>query len=109
MEVLGWAGTALVVIAYYPQIHHLWVEKCAWGISVWTWVIWLLASGLLLIYCMDRGEILLSVVQITNLVSIATTIILVRRSNRTCSYHFLAGQRPQPRVPLIRPSAVDHL
>ena len=33
MEVLGWAGTALVVVAYYPQIHHLYVERCAWGIS----------------------------------------------------------------------------
>jgi uncharacterized protein with PQ loop repeat len=88
MEVLGWIGTALVIVAYYPQIRHLWVEKCAWGISVWTWVIWLVASVLLLIYCIFRGELLLSVVQITNTASIIITIALVRKSNNVCSYHF---------------------
>ncbi len=93
MEIIGWIGTALVIVAYYPQIHHLWVEKCAWGISVSTWVIWLLASILLLIYCIVRGEILLSVVQLTNMASIITTIALVQRSNDVCSYHLPAGMR----------------
>src|SRR5688572_18845857 len=78
MEVLGWIGTTLVIIAYYPQIRHLWIEKCAWGISVWTWVIWLLASLLLLSYCILRGELLLSIVQLGNISSIAITIALVR-------------------------------
>ena len=87
MEIIGWIGTALVIVAYYPQIHHLWVEKCAWGISVRTWVIWLVASALLLAYCIVREEILLSVVQITNMASIVTTIALVRRSNNVCPYH----------------------
>ena len=87
MEIIGWIGTALVIVAYYPQIHHLWVEKCAWGISVWTWVIWLVASALLLVYCFVREEILLSVVQITNMASIIATITLVRRSNNVCPYH----------------------
>jgi uncharacterized protein with PQ loop repeat len=87
MEIIGWIGTALVIIAYYPQIRHLWVEKCAWGISVWTWIIWLIASGLLLSYCIVKGEILLSVVQISNMASILMTIALVRRSNDICPYH----------------------
>jgi hypothetical protein len=30
---------ALVVVAYYPQIRHPLVEKCAWGISVLTWLV----------------------------------------------------------------------
>jgi len=87
MEVIGWIGTALVIMAYYPQIRHLWLEKCAWGISVWTWVIWLVASILLLIYCIIRGEILLSVVQLSNMASIVLTIVLVRRSDKICPYH----------------------
>jgi uncharacterized protein with PQ loop repeat len=87
MEVIGWIGTTLVIIAYYPQIRHLWVEKCAWGISVWTWVIWLIASILLLIYCVIRGEVLLSIVQMSNMASIVITIVLVRRSNTVCAYH----------------------
>jgi uncharacterized protein with PQ loop repeat len=87
MEVLGWAGTALVIVAYAPQIHHLFVEKCAWGISIWTWLIWLLASALLLTYCILRREFLLCVAQGINIIAIATTIILVRRSNNVCPYH----------------------
>ncbi|MGH9871561.1 MAG: PQ-loop repeat-containing protein [Pyrinomonadaceae bacterium] len=87
MRFVGWIGTALVVIAYYPQIHHLLAERCAWGISVSTWVIWLVASVLLLSYCIFRQEVLLSVVQVTNIASILTTIMLVRRSNNICPYH----------------------
>jgi uncharacterized protein with PQ loop repeat len=92
MEVLGWMGTALVFIAYFPQIRHLWVEKCAVGISVWTWVIWLIASVLLLTYCFVRGEVLLSVVQLGNMSSIALTIALVRRSNKVCPFHLNLGR-----------------
>ena len=87
MEVLGWVGTALVVIAYYPQIHHLFVERCAWGISVLTWLIWLVASALLLVYCVVRRELLMCVVQGVNIAAIVTTIVLVRRSNNVCPYH----------------------
>ncbi len=87
MEILGWIGTTLVIVAYYPQIHHLWVERCAWGISIATWLIWLVASGLLLTYCAMRGEILLSIVQISNIASIAITIVLVRNSNTVCRHH----------------------
>ena len=87
MEVIGWIGTTLVIIAYYPQIHHLIVERCAWGISVLTWLIWLVASGLLLTYCIFRRDVLLCVVQGINIAAIATTIILVRRSNSICPHH----------------------
>ena len=87
MEALGWVGTALVVVAYYPQIHHLLVEKCAWGISRLTWVIWLISSALLLTYCVLRRDILLIFVLVINILAISTTLILVRRSNQICPYH----------------------
>lgn len=96
MEVIGWVGTALVIIAYYPQIHHLIVERCAWGISVLTWLIWLIASGLLLAYCIFRRDVLMGVVQGINIAAIATTILLVRRSNNICPHHLeLAGRITQ--------------
>ena len=87
MEVLGWAGTALVVAAYVPQIHHLWAERCAWGLSLATWHIWLAASSLLLVYCLLRGETLFAAVQGINLAAILTTILLARRSDKICPYH----------------------
>jgi uncharacterized protein with PQ loop repeat len=93
MKVIGWAGTALVILAYYPQIHHLLVEKCAWGISVLTWLIWLCSSVLLLGYCIFRREYLMSVVQGVNIAAILTTILLVRRSNNVCPYHMKVTEK----------------
>ncbi len=91
MEMLGWAGTALVIVAYVPQIHHLLVEKCAWGISISTWLIWLLAGALLLSYCIFRNDTLFTFVQAINITAIIATIILARRSNRICPYHLDAA------------------
>ena len=94
MEMLGWAGTALVMVAYVPQIRHLYVEKCAWGISISTWLIWLVAGVLLLSYSMFRNDILFTFVQVINITAIIATIILARRGNRICRYHLemaLAG------------------
>ena len=87
MEVLGWAGTALVVVAYVSQIRRLLIEKCAWGISISTWLIWLLASTPLLTYCILRRDSLFVVVQGINITAIVTTIILARRSNHVCPHH----------------------
>jgi lipid-A-disaccharide synthase-like uncharacterized protein len=87
MEMLGWAGTALVIVAYVPQIRHLYVEKCAWGISIPTWLIWLIAGGLLLSYCVVRNDTLFTFVQVINITAIVATIVLARRSNRICPYH----------------------
>ena len=87
MEMLGWAGTALVIVAYVPQIRHLYVEKCAWGISISTWVIWLVAGALLLSYCIFRNDTLFTFVQVINITAIIATIIPRRRGNRICPYH----------------------
>ena len=87
MEMLGWAGTALVIVAYVPQIRHLYLEKCAWGISISTWLIWLVAGVLLLSYCIIRNDALFTFVQVINITAIIATIILARRGNRICPYH----------------------
>jgi lipid-A-disaccharide synthase-like uncharacterized protein len=96
MEIMGWAGTTLVIVAYCPQIHHLLVERCAWGISIMTWVIWLIASGLLLAYALLRHDTLFVIVQSINIAAILTTLILARRSNNICPYHLSSAQRPAP-------------
>jgi lipid-A-disaccharide synthase-like uncharacterized protein len=87
MEMLGWVGTALVIVAYVPQIRHLYIEKCAWGISISTWLIWLVAGALLLSYCVFRNDTLFTFVQVINITAIMATIVLARRSNRICPYH----------------------
>jgi hypothetical protein len=29
IRLIGWAGSAVVIIAQWPQIHQLYVERCA--------------------------------------------------------------------------------
>ena len=97
MEMLGWAGTALVIVAYVPQIRHLYLEKCAWGISVSTWLIWLAAGVLLLSYTLFRNDTMFALVQIINITAIVATIILARRSNQICPYHLNPALRRETR------------
>ncbi len=87
MEIVGWMGTVLVIAAYFPQIRHLYSEKCAWGISLTTWWIWLVSSVFLLIYAASEGSLLFILVQSINMLAIITTIILAKRSDRVCPYH----------------------
>ncbi|HEX2639522.1 MAG TPA: PQ-loop repeat-containing protein [Pyrinomonadaceae bacterium] len=98
MEIIGWIGTALVIAAYYPQIHHLYVERCAWGISLTTWWIWLVSSLFLLTYAFSDGSTLFVLVQAINMLAIVTTIFLAKRSNNVCPYHLRqtmkAGHKP---------------
>ena len=95
MEIIGWLGTALVIIAYFPQIRHLYVEKCAWGISILTWAIWLVAGLLLLAYAWLRSDALFTAVQIVNIIAIAATIVLAKRSTNICPYHLAEAQKLQ--------------
>lgn len=46
----GYVGTALVIVAYLPQVTHLIREKCSAGISFGAYVIWAVAAVLLLAY-----------------------------------------------------------
>ena len=105
MEMLGWAGTALVLAAYVPQIHHLYVEKCAWGISISTWLIWLLAGALLLSYCIFRNDTLFTFVQVINITAIIATIILARRGNRVCPYHLKMAMEGDDQSEMVKRAA----
>ena len=93
MEIVGWMGTALVIAAYFPQIRHLYVEKCAWGISLTTWWIWLASSALLLTYAAMDDSILFVLVQAINMLAIAATIVLAKRSENVCPYHLRRGPK----------------
>jgi lipid-A-disaccharide synthase-like uncharacterized protein len=52
------------------------VEKCAWGISISTWLIWLMAGALLFSYFLFRNDTLFTFVQGINITAILATIIL---------------------------------
>lgn len=53
---LGYAGTALVIVAYLPQIAHLFQEHCSAGISARAYLLWSLSAVLLLTYAIAIGD-----------------------------------------------------
>ncbi len=46
----GYAGTALIMVAYVPQIFHLVAMRCSAGISLRAYMLWTVASLLLVIH-----------------------------------------------------------
>ncbi|MBU1018510.1 MAG: PQ-loop repeat-containing protein [Patescibacteria group bacterium] len=48
--IIGIAGNTLEIIAYMPQIRHLYKEKNSTGVSLGSWMTWLVGDLLLLIY-----------------------------------------------------------
>jgi uncharacterized protein with PQ loop repeat len=49
-KLMGFLGTALVIVAYLPQIQHLIKEQCTGGISLRAYYMWFTAALLLLVY-----------------------------------------------------------
>ena len=63
MSWLGGAGTALVIVAYLPQIVHLIREHCSAGISCTAFGMWGLGGVLLLSYAISLGDPVFTVLQ----------------------------------------------
>lgn len=79
-ELIGFAATSAAIIAYFPQIYHLVKHsQCACGISLFSWVVWLVAASLLLAYALLRQDLIFSIVQIINVGAILTIMVLARK------------------------------
>ena len=53
---LGILGTALVVVAYVPQMTHLMKMRCGDGVSLGAYLLWCSASSLLCVYAIVADE-----------------------------------------------------
>lgn len=87
-EIIGFAGSLLVLLAYFPQISHLIKYKCSAGISRRAFFIWLISSLMLVVHSVIIKDMVFILLQIVNL--IATAIILFyanRYKNMVCEYH----------------------
>ena len=56
IEWLGFAGIALCVTAYLPQIIHLIKEHCSAGLSPGAYCMWVVSSLLLLTYAIAKRD-----------------------------------------------------
>ena len=89
---LGMVGTALVIIAYIPQIRHLLVAHCGAGVSLGAYVIWCSASTLLCVYAIIADEPLFILLQGYHAVACALILGLsVKYKDSPCPLHQQEG------------------
>ena len=103
MHWLGYIGTALVILAYLPQILHLITERCSAGLSVRAYVMWVTSAVLLLTYAVSLGDGVFIALQTYQLV--ATTVICFcckKYEHSLCEDH---GGTPTNRVPQLARTA----
>jgi len=85
VEIFGLIGAVLTVIAYYPQARHIMREHCVGGISTKTWLIWLMATVLILIYAITARDRIFILLETANIIAIISILILIRiYGNRVC-------------------------
>jgi uncharacterized protein with PQ loop repeat len=66
-QIVGFVGTALVIVGYCPQILHMVRERCTAGISIPAFALWCSASLLFLIHATMIRDAVFIAVQVVNL------------------------------------------
>ena len=74
---LGFLGTLIFISAYFPQIKHLLRVKDSTGISIFSWIIWLVGALLLLIYAIHNRDLVFISLTAFETLALLFVIILV--------------------------------
>jgi uncharacterized protein with PQ loop repeat len=86
MRWIGVGGTALVVVAYVPQLVHLVRARCAGGISLRAYAVWTTSAALLLVYAISAGDTVFTILQSYQLLAASSISLLsLRRRATPCS------------------------
>jgi uncharacterized protein with PQ loop repeat len=98
---IGFAGTALVIIAYVPQIHHLLAERCSGGISIKAYTLWLVAGMLMLVHAVAIADPVFMALQGYQIGAGALVIIFgLKYKDSVCETHrHGVGYAPAPTDP----------
>lgn len=90
---IGFLGTALVIIAYLPQIHHLIAERCSGGISIKAYCLWFAAGFLMFVHAVAIEDPVFMALQGYQIGASALIIIFCRKyKNSICETH----RHPKP-------------
>lgn len=85
IAILGSIGTALILLAYIPQIRHIYKEHCTGGVSVRAWSVWLIGTILIFIYAIDIRDSIFITIQSVNLIAVVTILLLINfYAKRVC-------------------------
>ena len=88
MPWLGYIGTALVILAYIPQIIHLVRERCSAGLSVGAYMMWGVAAMLLLTYAISARDMVFIALQSYQLAATLLICVFCKRYEESlCEIH----------------------
>jgi uncharacterized protein with PQ loop repeat len=65
-EVIGFVGTILAVAAYVPQISLLMKQRSASDIDIRSWILWFVATSLILIRALSGDDLVFKVLAVSN-------------------------------------------
>lgn len=87
-ELLGIAGISIGVLAYLPQVVHLWREHCSAGVSARAWAMWLTSSLLIGALALHRHDPVFIALQASSLTSTVVIVFLTHRyRGMACEAH----------------------
>ena len=90
LQIVGFTGTLLVAIAYIPQISHMIGKRCAMGLDTKAWLIWAVATILVLIYAISTKEPIFITLTTLNLTAILIIFVLkMKYGNTMCGNHII--------------------
>ena len=78
-ELLGIVGISIGVLAYVPQVAHLWRQHCSAGVSARAWAMWLTSSLLIGALALHRHDPVFIALQASSLTSAAVIANSLRR------------------------------
>jgi uncharacterized protein with PQ loop repeat len=76
---VGFVGTALVIMAYLPQVVHLIKERCSWGISLSAYALWFVAGILICVHAVNLNDPVFIVLQGYNVAATATIAAFAKK------------------------------
>jgi uncharacterized protein with PQ loop repeat len=97
----GYVGTALVIVAYLPQITHLIRETCSAGMSFRAYTLWVAAAVLLLTYAILTRDAVFMALQSYQVLATGLICFYCKRfEHNRCEIH---GGPTQVRPPSNKP------
>ena len=103
LDSLGYAGTAVMIAAYAPQIWHLYRERCSAGISVRAYALWIGGSLLFLGHATIIEDPVFTLVQVVNVLALSaswSSPVATAVSSASCTRSISGrGTEPTARTP----------
>lgn len=77
LSTAGSLGILVVIIGYLPQIFHLIKIKDSTGMSISSWLVWLVGTAMLLVHAIGIKDLVFIIVETIYLVAIVTILLLI--------------------------------